>query len=65
MKSRETAKRALWMARYERAIKERDDYDQNLGRICWDTATYFFNMGRDARASAQNASSPYKSESAR
>ena len=65
MKSKETAKRALWMARYERAIKERDDYDQNLGRICWDTATYFFNMGRDARASAQNASSPYKNESAR
>ena len=65
MKSKETAKRALWMARYERAIKERDDYEQNLGRICWDTATYFFNMGKDARASAQNASSPYKNESAR
>ena len=65
MKSKETAKRAIWMARYERAIKERDDYDQNLGRICWDTATYFFNMGKDARASAQNASSPYKNESAR
>ena len=65
MKSKETAKRALWMARYERARKERDDYDQNLGRICWDTATYFFNMGKDARASAQNASSQYKNESAR
>ena len=57
---REIAKRALWFSRYKRAIMERDDYAQNVGRVCWDTAAHFFNMGKDARKAAQNAAHPYK-----
>lgn len=62
---REAAKRAIWFARYENAITERDDYAQNVGRVCWDTAAHFFNIGKDARTAAQNAAHPYKNEGAR
>jgi len=59
MQARQAAKRALWMARYERAINEREDYALNAGRVCWDTATHLFLSGKDARTAALNASNPY------
>jgi hypothetical protein len=59
------AERARWFAEYQRAIEARPDYAQNAGRICWDTATYLYDSGKNPRDAAANAADPFKYEGAR
>lgn len=44
-------KKAMWMAQYEETLT--DAYPELAGHVDWDSATYLYLTGVDARAAAQ------------